>query len=199
MVKNRRSCLRQCPPLALQVWRLILGQSLIHRLDYISQSIDRFNRSFGRIIAFLTLFMVILQFLIVILRYIFGIGSIFIQESIMYQHAMIFMLGTAYTFLSDKHVRLDIFYRETGKRNKSIINVFGVTFFLIPVCILIWIYAFPYVSQAWRVLEGSRETSGLPFVYLLKTTILIFSVLLGLQAISILLRSLLELLNLKKS
>lgn len=158
-------------------------------IDTISYRIDRFNQKIGSFIAYLVLGIVLLQFFVVIMRYVFGVGSIFIQESIIYQHAILIMLGAAYTFLTDEHVRLDIFYRDISTRIKSFINIIGVIFFLLPMCVIIWVTSFPYVSQSWRVLEGSRETSGLPFVYLLKTTILIFSFLLALQGISLLLKS----------
>ena len=166
---------------------------MIFILQKIASKIDQFNRSFGHMIAYLTLGIVLIQFIVVLLRYIFGVGSIFLQESILYQHATLFMLGAAYTLLVDGHVRLDIFYRDIDLRLKSVINIMGVIFFLIPTCVVIGLYSFPYVQQSWRVFESSKETSGLPIVYLLKTVILIFSILLVLQGLSLLITSFLNL------
>lgn len=162
---------------------------MLKHLDSISSRIDRFNQKIGCFIAYLALGIVLVQFLVVIMRYVFGIGSIFIQESIIYQHALLIMLGAAFTLLVDGHVRLDLFYRDLSKRNKALINIVGVLFFLLPTCVIIWMTSLPYVLQSWRVFEGSRETSGLPIVYLLKTSILIFSLLLLLQGISLILTS----------
>jgi TRAP-type mannitol/chloroaromatic compound transport system permease small subunit len=103
------------------------------------------------------------------------------------------MLGSAYTLLVDGHVRLDIYYREFNARIRSIINIIGVICFLFPTCIVIWVYSLPYIQQSWRVLESSKETSGLPFVYLLKTVILLFTILLLTQGLSLLIHSILDL------
>ena len=162
-------------------------------LNQISGQLDRYHRSFGHAIAYLSLGIVLIQFLVVLLRYIFSVGSIFLQESILYQHAILLMLGSAYTLLVDGHVRLDIYYREFNARIRSIINIIGVICFLFPTCIVIWVYSLPYIQQSWRVLESSKETSGLPFVYLLKTVILLFTILLLTQGLSLLIRSILDL------
>ncbi|MEQ8194357.1 MAG: TRAP transporter small permease subunit [Rhodospirillales bacterium] len=152
--------------------------------------IDRLNNAIGKITAFFALAIVLIQFIVVLLRYVFGIGSIFIQESIIYAHAILFMVGAGYTLLQDGHVRLDIFYRAASRRKKDLINLIGSVTCLLPMSILIWVYSWPYVAQSWRVLESSKETSGIPAVFLLKTMILIFAGLLFAQGLSLALRSL---------
>lgn len=140
-----------------------------------------------------TLLMVLIQFIVVIMRYVFGIGSIFLQESIIYLHALVFLVGGGYTLLYDGHVRVDIFYREASARNKAWVNLFGVLLLLIPVAVLIFISSWPYVAASWQALEGSKESSGIHGVYLLKTTILVFAVLIIIQGLSIALSSLMTL------
>ncbi len=157
----------------------------------VAQRIDALNENIGKAVAWLALFMVIVQFIVVIMRYVFGIGSIFMQESIIYLHATVFMLGAGYTLLHNGHVRVDIFYREASPRRKAVVDILGVAIFLIPVCALIWWGSWPYVANSWRVFEGSRETSGIQAVFLLKTVILVFVVLVVLQGISLAIRSLL--------
>ena len=157
----------------------------------VAQRIDALNENIGKAVAWLALLMVIVQFIVVIMRYVFGIGSIFMQESIIYLHAIVFMLGAGYTLLHNGHVRVDIFYREASPRRKAVVDILGVAIFLIPVLALIWWGSWPYVANSWRVFEGSRETSGIQAVFLLKTVILVFVVLVVLQGISLAIRSLL--------
>jgi TRAP-type mannitol/chloroaromatic compound transport system permease small subunit len=138
----------------------------------VARGIDALNENVGKAVAWLALLMVIVQFAVVILRYVFGIGSIFLQESIIYLHAVVFMVGAGYTLLHSGHVRVDIFYREASPRQKAVVDLLGVVVFLVPVCSLIWWASWPYVASSWRVFEGSRETSGIQAVFLLKTVIL---------------------------
>ncbi len=100
------------------------------------------------------------------------------------------MLVAGYTLLGDGHVRVDIFYREASARYKATVDLLGTLLFLWPVCALIAFTSWPYVSISWKVLEGSRETSGIPGVFLLKTAILIFAFIVALQGLSTFLRSL---------
>lgn len=161
----------------------------------VAKAIDTLNERLGRWIAWLALIMVLVQFVVVLMRYVFGMGSIAMQESIIYMHGLLFMLGAGYTLLHDGHVRVDIFYREASPKHKARVDIFGVVAFLIPVCVLIWIYSWPYVSNAWRVYEGSKETSGIQAVFLLKTVVLVFCALVALQGISMLIHSLAVLLD----
>ena len=146
--------------------------------------VDGLNRVVGRSVAWLAVFMVVVQFIVVLLRYVFGYGSIFVQESIIYMHGILFMLGAGYTLLSGGHVRVDIFYRDASPRQKALVDLIGVVIFLLPVTIAIFYFSWPYVMQSWAMGEGSKETSGIPLVYLLKTSIPIFCILCALQGIS---------------
>lgn len=162
----------------------------MHYLRRLSQGIDRVNNAVGRGVCWLVLAMVLLQFAIVVMRYVFGAGSLAMHELVVYLHGVLFMMAAAYTLGEDKHVRVDIFYRDASPRAKALVNLLGVLLFLAPVCILILYLAYPYVERSWSVLEGSRETSGLPGVFLFKTVILVFAGMLLLQGVSLALRSL---------
>lgn len=135
--------------------------------------------------------MVIVQIVVVVLRYVFGVGSIFLQESIVYMHGVLFMIGAAYTLQHEGHVRIDIFYREATEKRRAIVNLLGVAFLLLSVCFIIFRYSLPYVQSSWRVLEGSKETSGIQGVFLLKSILLAFVVLVALQGLSLAIHSLL--------
>jgi TRAP-type mannitol/chloroaromatic compound transport system permease small subunit len=150
----------------------------------LAKTIDALNERVGRTVSWLALFMVLVQFTVVLLRYVFGIGSIFMQESIIYMHGFLFMLGAGYTLLHGGHVRVDIFYGAASERKQAFVDLFGVIFFLLPVLTLILIYGWPYVADSWSILESSKETSGIPAVYILKSSIIAFCVLMALQGVS---------------
>jgi TRAP-type mannitol/chloroaromatic compound transport system permease small subunit len=159
----------------------------------IAGTIDWINVTIGKLVAWLALAIVLVQLLVVLGRYVFGIGSIQAQESITYMHGMLFMLAAAYTLKADGHVRIDIIYRGARPRTKAMVNLFGSLFFLIPMCAVIFLVSRNYVAQSWAVHEGSRETSGLQAVFLLKTVIPIFAVQMALQGVSIVIHALLAL------
>jgi len=162
-------------------------------MQKIVQIIDRINDVIGRGIAWLTLVMVLVTFLIVVLRYAFSIGWIAMQESVVYLHALVFMLGAAYTLKQNAHVRVDIFYNKLGDRARAWIDLAGVLLLLAPFCLFIIVISWNYVSLSWSLLEGSRDAGGLPAVFLLKTAIPVMAGLLMLQGIAQALRSILVL------
>ena len=151
--------------------------------------IDRVNVAAGRSLAWFALFIVLIQFTVVLMRYVFGIGSIWMQELIVYLHAFLFMLAAAYTLSKEGHVRVDIFYREARAKTKAKINMFGAFLLLIPVCVLIVYVSWGYVYNSWAILEGSQETSGIQARFLLKSAIIGFAVQMGLQGFVIMVRS----------
>lgn len=162
----------------------------MHTLLAVSRRIDLVSYRVGRTVSWLALSMVLVQFLVVILRYVFGTGEIWLQESIIYQHALVFMLGASFTLLKGGHVRVDILYTSASPRAKAVVDLIGAAFLLIPVMALILWVSWPYVARSWAVFEGSRETSGIPAVFLLKTVILVFGGLMLLQGVSTVIRSL---------
>ena len=128
--------------------------------------------------------MALATFIIVALRYGFNLGWIWMQESVVYMHGMLFMLTAGYTLLKQGHVRVDIFYRPANRRYKAAVDLFGALFLLWPTCLVILYYGYPYVMDSWIVLEGSKEAGGIPGVFLLKTTLLLGALLLGLQGLA---------------
>jgi len=133
--------------------------------------------------------MVVISFAIVVLRYGFNLGWIAMQESVLYLHSMVFMLGAAYTLKADAHVRVDIFYQKASKKRQALVNLFGSLFLLLPVCITIAFISLEYVSTSWLIMEQSSEAGGLPFVYLNKSLIIFLSITLILQGIAEILRN----------
>ncbi|MBN7819505.1 TRAP transporter small permease subunit [Bowmanella sp. Y57] len=128
--------------------------------------------------------MVVLVFTIVLLRYGFNLGWIAMQESAMYLHAAVFMLGCAHTLKADEHVRVDIFYRNWSAKTRAMIDLAGALFLLLPVNIFIFFMSWDYVATSWRLLEDSPEAGGLPLVFLLKSLIPLFCLTMSLQALA---------------
>jgi len=154
------------------------------RMMHLADRIDRFNGAIGRMAAWAALFIVLVQFAVVVLRYLFGLGSIWLTESIIYGHATLFMLAAAWTLREGGHVRVDVFYSEASVRTKALVDMIGALFLLIPFMLVLAGFSVPYVERAWAVFERSREASGLPAVFLLKTLIPVFALLMGLQGFS---------------
>ena len=158
-------------------------------LNSVVNFFDKSNKVIGEYISWFIIFMVIIQLIIVMARYIFGIGFLKLQELLIYLHGLSFTLAAGYTLLNDEHVRVDLIYRSSSNIYKSIINILGSLFFLIPFCLITYLTSLPYVQRSWKIFEGSPETSGLNAVFLLKTALIIFPLLLLIQAVSIIYRN----------
>ena len=162
----------------------------VRHFTAIAECIDRLNGAIGRAASWCALAIVLLVFVVVLMRYVLGIGSIWLQESILYAHAALFLLAAAWTLQADGHVRVDVLYAGASPRRKAWIELLGALFLLLPFCAAIVWFSLPYVARSWAILERSRETSGLPLVFLLKTLIPLFALLLALQGVAQAMRAL---------
>ena len=150
----------------------------------IADTIDRFTAAVGRGAAWLALIIVVLQFALVVARYVFSLGSIWLSETVFYAHAALFLLAAAWTLQLGGHVRVDIFYADARPRTKAWIDLVGALVLLFPVTLtLLWL-SWPYAARSWAVLERSQEASGLPLVFLLKTLIPLFAAMMALQGVA---------------
>lgn len=150
----------------------------------LADRIARLTGAIGRAAAWCSLFIVLVQFAVVLMRYVLGLGSIWLQESILYGHAALFMLAAAWTLREGGHVRVDVFYVDAAPRRKALIDLIGALTLLMPFALVLLYFSLPYVARSWATLERSRETSGLPAVFLLKTLIPLFAVLMILQGVA---------------
>jgi TRAP-type mannitol/chloroaromatic compound transport system permease small subunit len=156
--------------------------------DRLATALDAVAERTGRLISWLTLAMVMATVAVVVLRYAFDQGLIWLQESVNWMHSVVFLLGAAYTLKADEHVRVDIFYRGMSERRRALVDLAGTVLFLLPMCAFLLVESWQYVSVSWRIGERSREAGGLPMLYLLKAVIPLMAVLLALQGISLALR-----------
>lgn len=154
----------------------------------LADAIDTINRGLAQVLRWLAVAMVLIQFAIVIGRYVFGVNSIWWQESVLYLHATLFMLAAGYTLLVDKHVRVDIFYAKVSPAARRRIDMFGHVFLLLPaVAALAW-WSWPSVRNSWKIFEGPISVGGIEAVFLLKTLIPLFCLFVALQSLAILIR-----------
>ena len=156
----------------------------VARIIGLAAAIDRFSTAVGRAASWCALVIVLIGFSVVLLRYVLGLGSIWLQESILYAHAALFLLAAAWTLKEGGHVRVDVFYASVSPRVKAWIDLLGALLLLLPFCAAIIWFSWPYVARSWAILERSRESSGLPLVFLLKTLIPLFALMLALQGLS---------------
>ena len=145
----------------------------------------------GEAVAWLTFVMTVVTCLVAVLRYGLSLGWIWLQETITWMHAAVFLLAAGYTLARDEHVRVDIFYREMSPKRQAVVNLSGCLLFLLPLTAGLVLGSLDYVETSWRIHESSREAGGLiyPFPSLLKTLLPLTGVLVGLQALVICLRS----------
>jgi TRAP-type mannitol/chloroaromatic compound transport system permease small subunit len=162
----------------------------LSRLTQLAGRIDRLTTAVGRAVAWLALAIVLLQFALVVGRYVFGFGSIWLSETVIYFHATLFMLAAAWTLRVGGHVRVDIFYAEATPRTQALVDLVGALILLLPFALMLVWLSVPYAARSWAILERSQETSGLPLVYLLKTVIPLFAVLMALQGLAQAIRAL---------
>lgn len=175
-----------CALMLLPALTLIWRAPFLFRLtDTLSALCTAIVSGVAKVVMWAGLAIVLIQVAVVIMRYVFGINHIWLGELIVWLFGIMFLLTAAYALLVDEHVRVDIFYRDASPRRKALVNFTGTYLFLFPVCILIVWAAGPYIYRAWDVMEGSRETSGLPGVFLLKTMIPAFAILVALAGFSL--------------
>jgi TRAP-type mannitol/chloroaromatic compound transport system permease small subunit len=171
------------------VGNLAEGRSLCHHVAMaisppmiaLADRIDRLTAAIGRAVAWLALAVVLLQFTLVVARYLFSVGSIWLTETVIYLHATLFMLAAAWTLRMGGHVRVDVFYADASPRTKAIVDLVGALLLLLPFALVLLWLSVPYAARSWAILERSQETSGLPLVFVLKTLIPLFAALMALQ------------------
>jgi TRAP-type mannitol/chloroaromatic compound transport system permease small subunit len=153
-------------------------------MDRLADQIDRITTALGRAVAWLALFIVLMQFALVIGRYFFGFGSIRLSETVIYAHAALFLFAAAWTLKTDGHVRVDVFYASAGPRTRAWIDIVGALLLLVPFALVLLWLSVPYAARSWAILERSQEASGLPLVFALKSFIPLFALLMALQGVS---------------
>ncbi|MDG1230151.1 MAG: TRAP transporter small permease subunit [SAR86 cluster bacterium] len=160
-------------------------------MERISKYLDSFSEMTGKICSWFVALMVLVTCLVVVMRYGLDMGSVFLQDVVLYLHGGLFLLGAAFALKRGAHVRVDIFYRNFSTSKKALVDLLGNLIFLQPICWTILLYSWGYVEFSWRIMEVSPEPDGLPFVYVQKSLLIVVAILLALQSISEILKSIL--------
>ncbi len=168
--------------------------AILATLTTLADRIDRLTAAVGRAAAWLALLVVLLQFALVVARYLLGFGSIWLTETVIYANAALFLLASAWTLAAGGHVRVDVFYARASPRAKAAVDLAGALLLLLFMLLLLWL-SVPYAARSWAILERSQESSGLPLVFVLKTFIPLFALLMALQGVSQAMRALAVLLR----
>ena len=157
------------------------------------RAISALNYYIGRVFSWLALAIVLVCFTLVVQRYFFRISHLWMQDLYIWLNGVMFTAVAGFALLRNDHVRVDIFYRPASIRTKAILDLVGVLIFLLPFMYVVFIYGLPYVQRSWRIYEGSSNIGGMPGFFVLKSFILVFAVLVGLQGLAMLGRSILVL------
>ncbi len=161
----------------------------------ISENLDTFSELTGKVCSWFVAIMVLVTCTVVVMRYGLDMGSVLLQDVVLYLHGGLFLLGSAFALKRGAHVRVDIFYRSFSDVKKAWVDLLGNVIFLQPVCWMIFFYSWGYVEFSWRILEVSPEPDGLPFVYIQKSLLIALAILLGLQSLSEIFKSLITIRN----
>jgi TRAP-type mannitol/chloroaromatic compound transport system permease small subunit len=160
----------------------------VRSLETFVRGVDALNEWLGRTIAWFTLGTVLICFVVVVLRYVFLTGVIWLQEAYVWLHAIVFMVGAGYTFKHGGHVKVDIFYGQLSARRKAWVDIFGTIVFLGPFLYVVARYSYQFIASAWQIGEISGQPGGFQQLYLLKTVIWIFVLVVGLQGLALIAR-----------
>lgn len=160
-------------------------------LSLLIRLICRVNTLMGHLFSWFSLGIVLICFTVVVLRYFFSTGFVWMQDLYVWLNGMMFMGIAGFTLLQNGHVRVDIFYRPAGIRHKAWIDLIGAVIFIAPFLYIITIYSLPYVQRSWRFMEGSSNFGGMPGLYIVKSFILVFVSVIALQALAMVMRSVL--------
>jgi TRAP-type mannitol/chloroaromatic compound transport system permease small subunit len=162
-------------------------------LAAVARAISALNRVVGYVFSWLSLAIVLVCFTVVVERYLFRHTDLWMQDLYVWMNGIMFTAVAGFALLRNDHVRVDIFYRPWSIRRKAIADLVGVLVFLLPFCTVIFTYALPFVTRSWRLHEGSANVGGMPGLFVLKSFILVFIGLVGLQGIAMLCRAILVL------
>jgi TRAP-type mannitol/chloroaromatic compound transport system permease small subunit len=161
----------------------------------LSLLLDAFSERVGKVCSWFVVLMVLITFTVVVMRYGLNMGSVMLQDAVLYLHGGLFLLGSAFALKRGSHVRVDIFYRDFSEKRKALVDLIGNIVFLQPVCWTILLFSWGYVEFSWRIMEVSPEPDGLPFVYLQKSLLVVLAVFLSLQSLSEIIKSAITLRN----
>jgi TRAP-type mannitol/chloroaromatic compound transport system permease small subunit len=168
-----------------------LEEVFVRSLALLVRGICGLNWLVGQVFSWLALGIVVVCFTVVIQRYVFAISFVWMQDLYVWLNGAMFTAVAGFALMRNYHVRVDIFYRPASVRTKAIIDMIGVFSFLLPFMFVIIYYGWASVTRSWRFMEMSGNTGGMPGLFVLKSFIIVFAVLVALQGVAMVARSIL--------
>jgi TRAP-type mannitol/chloroaromatic compound transport system permease small subunit len=166
---------------------------LLQLLVLFIRAVSGLNRIVGMTLSWLALATVLVCFTVVVQRYAFRTSFVWMQDLYVWLSGAMFTGVAGFALLRDDHVRVDIFYRPLSVRGKAIADLIGVSVFLLPFVGVVATYGWEFVARSWRLQEASANFGGMPGLFILKSFILVFCALVGLQGLAWAARSILVL------
>ena len=126
-----------------------------------SNGVDRFNTWLNKYVIWLILAATLVSAINALVRKIFNTSSNAFLEIQWYFFAASFLLAAAYTLLNNEHVKIDVIYSRFSRRTQTLIDIFGFTVFLLPMCSAILWFGFPFFYKGFISNEMSSNAGGL--------------------------------------
>lgn len=166
------------------------GSPRIAALEAVAGRIDRITDAVGRAVAWLTLATVLICFATVLLRYVFHIGQIWLQELYAWTHVAAITLGAGYVLMQGGFVRVDLLHARLSPKAKALVELLGTVFLMLPFLTMMAVSGWSFFFSSWLMNEASQWDGGMPAVWLLKGALLLFVVSVGLQGLAVVARAL---------
>lgn len=165
----------------------------MHAIALVVRFLSGINRLIGNVFSWLSLAIVLVCFAVVVQRYVFSVSFVWMQDLYVWLNGAMFTAVAGFALMRNDHVRVDIFYRPASVRRKAIVDLIGVIVFLLPFTWVVVAYSWTYVARSWRLHEGSGNVGGMPGLFVLKSFVIVFAVVVAMQGIAMALRSILVL------
>ncbi len=145
---------------------------------------NKLNDFCGRTVSWLIVAMILVTIILISAQFLFNSNSRIVEESLIYMFGMVFMVGVAYTLRHNNHVRVDIFYSKKSTRSRAWVDLAGTLLFLVPFCIVVFWLSLGPVIKSWSILEGAKDSGGIPAIFILKSFLLVMPILILIQGIA---------------
>ena len=162
---------------------------MLIKILYLSHTLESIVKFFGKIGAWLSIPLIFIIIFDIITRRFFILGSTKIQEMEWHLHTAIFLLALGFAYVKNSHVRIEIIREKYSPILKSIFEIAGILFFLVPYTFMIIYYGIDFVSRSYNLNEVSSALTGLSHRWIIKSFIPLGMLLLFLAGLSILIKN----------
>lgn len=154
------------------------------------RAIDRITQWTGYLFALLVIPLVLANVAEVFMRYVMNSPTVWALDTTIMSYGSLFMLGSAYALLKGAHVRTDMLWEKFSDRKKGIIDSVAFIVFFLPSMAVLFYISFGEFQYAMEIDEKSTATIWQPVLWPYRGVVPLAALLLFLQGISELLKSL---------